>query len=90
MQLNLTILSTVVNGRVLRSGEDKGTTKYSVDIYAHGGDNVPSKFAVSGFATEADAQAFASKYPHNTSVSVKYVPREAVWLDTADIVAAKK
>jgi hypothetical protein len=90
MQLNLKILSAVVNSRVLRSGDEKGATKYSVDLYAHSGDMVPSKFVVSGLSSEAEAQAIAAKYPHNASVVVRYTPRDSVWLDQSEIQPASK
>jgi len=91
MQLNLKILSAVVNSRVLRSGEEKGNTTYSVDLYAHTGDNVPSKFVVSGITSEAEAQSIASKYPHGSQVLIKLVPRDALWLNASDLqpVASK-
>ena len=90
MQLQLKILSTVVNSRTLRSGEEKGQTKYSVDIYAHSGDMVPTKFAISGIGSEAEAQVIAAKYPHNASVNVRYTPRDTLWLDLAEIQLASK
>jgi hypothetical protein len=90
MQLQLKILSAVVNSRVLRSGDDKGQTKYSVDLYAHSGDMVPSKFVISGLSSETEAQAVASKYPHNASVVVRYTPRDSVWLDQSEIQPASK
>ena len=89
MQLNLNVLSAVVNSRVLRSGDDKGQTKYSVDLYAHTGDMVPSKFVISGLGSEAEAQAIAAKYPHNAKVLVRYTPRDSVWLDASEISPAK-
>jgi hypothetical protein len=90
MQLQLKVLSAVVNSRVLRSGDEKGSTKYSVDLYAHSGDMVPSKFVVSGLSSEAEAQAIAAKYPHNATISVRYTPRDSVWLDSSDIQPASK
>lgn len=90
MHIQLKVLSAVVNSRVLRSGDDKGQTKYSVDLYAHSGDNVPSKFVISGLSSEAEAQAIASKYPHNANILVNLVPRDALWLDQADIQPAGK
>lgn len=90
MQLQLKVLSAVVNSRVLRSGDDKGQTKYSVDLYAHTGDMVPSKFVISGLGSESEAQAIAAKYPHNTSVSVKYTPRDSMWIESGDIQPASK
>ena len=90
MQLNLKVLSSVVNTRVLRSGDDKGQSRYSVDIYAHSGDMVPSKFCISGFTTEADAQAVAAKYPHNAGVVVRYTPRDTMWIDQGEIQLASK
>lgn len=89
MQLQLNVLSAVVNSRVLRSGDDKGQTKYSVDLYAHTGDMVPSKFVISGLGSEAEAQAIASKYPHNAKVLVRYTPRDSVWLDASEISPVK-
>lgn len=90
MHIQLKVLSAVVNSRVLRSGDDKGQTKYSVDLYAHSGDNVPSKFVISGLGSETEAQAIASKYPHNANILVNLVPRDALWLDQADIQPAGK
>lgn len=90
MQLQLKVLSAVVNSRVLRSGDDKGQTKFSVDLYAHTGDMVPSKFVVSGLSSEADAQALAAKYPHNATINVRYVPRDSMWLEASDIQPASK
>jgi hypothetical protein len=90
MQIQLKILSAVVNSRVLRSGDEKGSTKYSVDLYAHSGDNVPSKFVVSGLSSEAEAQAIAAKYPHNAAVNVRLVPRDAMWLDASDLQPVTK
>jgi len=90
MQLQLKVLSAVVNSRVLRSGDDKGQTKYSVDLYAHTGDMVPSKFVISGLSSEADAQALATKYPHNSTINVRYVPRDSMWLESSDIQPATK
>jgi hypothetical protein len=90
MQIQLKILSAVVNSRVLRSGDEKGSTKYSVDLYAHTGDNVPSKFVVSGLSSEAEAQAIAAKYPHNAAVNVRLVPRDAMWLDASDLQPVTK
>lgn len=90
MHIQLKVLSAVVNSRVLRSGDDKGQTKYSVDLYAHSGDNVPSKFVISGLSSETEAQAIASKYPHNANILVNLVPRDALWLDQADIQPAGK
>lgn len=90
MQLNLKVLSAVVNSRVLRSGDDAGKTKYSVDLYAHSGDMVPSKFVISGLNSEADAQAIAAKYPHNANVIVRYTPRDSMWLEASDIQPATK
>lgn len=89
MQINLNVLSAVVNSRVLRSGDDKGQTKYSVDLYAHTGDMVPSKFVISGLGSEAEAQAIAAKYPHNAKVVVRYTPRDSVWLDSSEIQPVK-
>lgn len=90
MQIQLKVFSTVVNSRVLRSGDDAGKTKYSVDLYAHTGDRVPSKFVISGLASEADAQAIAAKYPHDANVQVRYTPRDSMWLETSDIQLAAK
>jgi hypothetical protein len=90
MQINIKILSAVVNSRVLRSGDDKGQTKFSVDLYAHTGDMVPSKFVISGLASEADAQAIVAKFPHNTSAALNLVPRDALWIDLRDIQPATK
>ncbi len=90
MQLNLKVLSSVVNTRVLRSGDEKGQSRYSVDIYVHSGDMVPSKFCISGFTTEADAQVVAAKYQHNSSVSVRYTPRDTIWIDQGEIQLASK
>jgi hypothetical protein len=90
MQIQLKVLSTVVNSRVLRSGDDKGQTKYSVDFYAHTGDMVPSKFVISGLASQADAEAIAAKYPHNSTANVRLVPRDALWLDAADLQPVTK
>lgn len=89
MNINLVVLSSVVNSRVLRTGEEKGQIKYSVDIYAHSGDNIPSKFVVSGLSSQDDAQALASKYPHNSKVVVRYTPRDSVWLDASEIQPVK-
>lgn len=85
MQINAKILSTQVGSRVLRTGDDKGQTRYSLDVYAHTGDNVPSKFIISGLASEAEAQAMAAQLPHNASVVVNLVPRDALWLNAGDI-----
>lgn len=90
MQLQLKVLSAVVMSRVLRSGDDKGQTKFSVDLYAHTGDMVPSKFVISGLSSDAEAQALAAKYPHNATISVRLVPRDAMWLEASDIQAASK
>lgn len=92
MQLQLKVLSAVVNNRVLRSGDDKGQTRYSVDLYAHSGDMVPSKFVVSGITSEAEAQSVAAKFQTGAAVSVKFVPRDSLWLDSAadiQLVTAK-
>ncbi|MBU3666563.1 MAG: hypothetical protein FGM15_11910 [Chthoniobacterales bacterium] len=88
MHIPLKILAATVTSRVLRSGEEKGSIKYSVDLYAHTGDNIPSKFVISGLSSESEAQAIASKYPHNANVVVNLVPRDALWLDAADISPA--
>lgn len=85
MQIQLQVLSAVVNHRVLRSGDEKGTTKYSVDLYAHSGDNVPAKFVVSDVSSESEAQAFAAKYPHGSKVIVNLTPRDALWLNASDV-----
>lgn len=85
MQIQLKVLSTVVAPRVLRTGEDKGQTRYSVDVHAHSGDFVPSKFVISGLTSEAEAQALAAKLPHNATVAVNLVPRDALWLNASDI-----
>lgn len=90
MHIQLKVLSAVVNSRVLRSGDDKGQTKYSVDLYAHSGDNVPSKFVISGLNSQSEAESLASKYPHNANILVNLVPRDALWLDQADIQPAGK
>jgi hypothetical protein len=90
MQLQVKVMSAVVNSRVLRSGDDKGQTKYSVDLYVHTGDMVPSKFVVSGLGSEAEAQAIAAKFPHNAGAMVNLVPRDALWLDARDIQPVTK
>lgn len=88
MHIQLKVLSAVVNSRVLRSGDDKGKTSYSVDLYAHTGDMVPSKFVVTGLSSEGEAQALAAKYPHGASVVVNLVPRDALWLSSWDVQPA--
>lgn len=90
MQIQLKVLSSVVNSRQLKSGDDKGQMRYSVDIYAHTGDMVPSKFCVSGFTSESEASTFAAKYPHNAPVSVRYTPRDTMWIDASEIQPASK
>lgn len=90
MQIPLKVLSSVVNSRQLKSGDEKGQMRFSVDIYAHTGDMVPSKFCVSGFSSEAEASAFAAKYPHNASIVARYTPRDTMWLDSSEIQLASK
>jgi hypothetical protein len=85
MQIKLTVLTAVPTSRVLRSGDDKGTTKHGVELYCHTGDLVPSKFAVSGFNSDAEAHAFCQKFPNNSVVNLKWTPRDIVWLDSSDI-----
>jgi hypothetical protein len=84
------VITSVVNSRVLRSGDDKGQTKYSVDIYAQVGDLVPCKFVVSGLSSEAEAAALASKHPTGSTASVRYEPRDAMWLNSSDISPVTK
>lgn len=85
MKIQLTVLATTVNSRVLRSGEDKGATKYAVDIYGHTGDYIPSRFVVFGLSSEAEAQAIAAQYPGGSQVLVDYIPREAVYVDAPNL-----
>ena len=89
MKLRLTILASTVNSRVLRSGDDKGQTKYSVDIYAHSGDSVPSRFVIFDRSSESEARALAAKFPTGTTVEVNLVPRDALYIEPADINAVK-
>jgi hypothetical protein len=90
MQIQAKVITSVVNSRVLRSGDDKGQTKYSVDIHAQVGDLVPCKFVVSGLSSEAEAVALASKHPSGSSASVRYEPRDAMWLNSSDIAPVTK
>ena len=85
MQLQLKVQTSVVGSRVLRSGEEKGQTRYSVDLYAMCGDLVPTKFIITGVTSQAEADALAAKLGHNATVAVNFVPREALWLNVADI-----
>lgn len=90
MQIQAKVITAVVNSRVLRSGDDKGQTKYSVDIYAQVGDLVPCKFVISSLGSEAEASALAAKYPGNSLASIRYEPRDSMWLNAPDISPVTK
>jgi len=90
MQIPVIILSTTILSRVLRDGENKGQTRWSVAIYAHSGDYVPSQFVIGGLNSEQEAQAIASKYGHNTAVKLNYVPRDAQYINPQDLILEGK
>jgi len=93
MIVQLKIMSTTINGREARSGDDKGKVKWSVNFHAYSPeDRVPSTFVVYGLGSEAEASALASKFPFDTLVRLNYTPREAVYIDPGHItpVSASK
>jgi hypothetical protein len=90
MQIQAKVITSTVNSRVLRSGDDKGQTKYSVDVHAQVGDLVPCKFVISGLGSEAEAAALAAKHPAGSLATVRYEPRDAMWLNAQDISPATK
>lgn len=90
MKIQVEILTAVPNSRTMTSGELKGQTLHSVTLYAHNGDMVPSAFQVSNMSSEADAKAFAAKFPQGSKVMVNVVPRQAMYVNQGDIQSVTK
>lgn len=88
MKIELIVLSSQVEARVLTDGEAKGSTRYSVQLYGHTGDFIPSRFVVTGLESEAAATQLKDKLAHNSKVSIAYVPRDVCWLRSGDLAFA--
>lgn len=89
MNIKAKITATLVNSRVLRSGEQRGETAHGVQVFALADDGVPVQFSVTGHKSKADAEAFASQYPAGSEVVVQYVTRDPLYLEPHQLVAVK-
>lgn len=87
MKIRTKVLAAAPQSRVLRSGDAKGETRHSVDVYLTSeGDMIPSCFTITGIASADEAQNLARRYAPGTVAELTLVPREKTYIDASELV----
>jgi hypothetical protein len=86
MKVKVKVVVAVPQARTLRSGEDKGQVRHSVDLYLQSeNDLVPSKFSMTGLADADAAAGVVAKYPPGSVAELTLVPRDVLYLDPSEL-----
>lgn len=88
MFIEANVTAALATSRVLRSGEDKGESRHTANIYAVATDGVPVQFSVT-CGSEQEARDLVGKYQAGTKVRVQIVPRDVFWADAHQLVIVK-